>query len=351
MSETQEVALKDIKEYIWARYIENEPDVEPVLPEEQMLEVLDQYYEEIPPSQDPEVYYYGILLFEAAYERSAKKDEYFIKSKQILEMYRDITGERNWEAIEDRLSDIDEYLESRGISVEVVEEDGSAAAPVFGAESDERIALLRAETPPGMVLVPAGKFLFGPDRVEKTLDSYYVDIYPVTNEEYRKFIDETGYRPSKFQEVDYMSRPRQPVVGVSYFDAQQFATWAGKALPTHEQWEKAARGTDGRRYPWGENIDPEHANYGQESETSQIKDIGSYPLNVSPFGAFEMVGNIWQWTDSWFDAENKIIKGGSWCDPEDFLECHYVLYAPPKEKQDLLGFRCVKPTPKIGGEA
>jgi len=347
MSETQEVALKDIKEYIWARYIENEPDVEPVLPEDQMLEVLDQYYEDVQPSQDPEVYYYGILLFEAAFERADKKDEYFIKAKQILEMYRDITGERTWEAIEDRVSDIDAYLESRGIRVEVVEEEGERRpAPVFGTESEERIALLKAEAPQGMVLVPAGKFYFGPERVEKTLDSYYVDVYPVTNEEYKKFIEETGYRPSKFQEVDYMSRPRQPVVGVSYFDAQQYATWAGKVLPTHEQWEKAARGNDGRRYPWGDNIDPNYANYGQESETSQIKDIGSYPLNLSSYGAREMVGNIWQWTDSWYDNDNKVIKGGSWCDPEDFLLCEYVLYAPPKEKQDLLGFRCVKPVPK-----
>jgi hypothetical protein len=103
----------------------------------------------------------------------------------------------------------------------------------------------------GMQLIPAGTFIFGADEKEVFLDSYYIDRLPVTNAEYMRFVRETGYRLPRCNEDPRRNAPEQPVVGVGFSDAVQFAKWAGKELPTELQWEKAARGTDGRPYPWG----------------------------------------------------------------------------------------------------
>ncbi|MBI1854259.1 MAG: SUMF1/EgtB/PvdO family nonheme iron enzyme, partial [Planctomycetes bacterium] len=202
------------------------------------------------------------------------------------------------------------------------------------------------ETPAGMVLVPAGPFLFGPDKEARELGAFYVDIEPVTNEEYNRFCEETRYRKSKYADDPRFNGPKQPVVGISWLDAQQFCKWTGKDLPNEEQWEKAARGTDGREYPWGdEPPTAERAVYGQDPETGRTSDIGTTVGNVSPYGCRDMSGNVWQWTSTpaGDNEEFRILKGGSYNDDLDFLRSDSRLEGDPKDKMENVGFRCVIP--------
>ncbi|MCP4250866.1 MAG: protein kinase, partial [bacterium] len=149
------------------------------------------------------------------------------------------------------------------------------------------------DTPTGrMVLAPEGEFLFGPDNQPARLDPFYVDQTEVTNAAYAEFCAELN-RPLP---VDFPSgRPDYPVVNVTIDEAREFANWAGKRLPTPREWEKAARGADGRPYPWGVARDPTRANVADAgSSGSALLPAVSLPLGASPFDALQMAGNVWE---------------------------------------------------------
>jgi len=161
-----------------------------------------------------------------------------------------------------------------------------------------------------MVLVPAGLFTMGAEGydldempVHKVfLESFYIDKYEVTNALYKKFCDATGrkYPPDpKFVNLpDYfLKHPRYPVVNVTWKDAQAYAEWAGKRLPTEAEWEKAARGTDGRKWPWGDEFKAGDriAWYGRVNDTLATTKVGSFPTDASPYGALDMAGNVCEW--------------------------------------------------------
>ncbi|MHC4971113.1 MAG: formylglycine-generating enzyme family protein [Planctomycetota bacterium] len=197
----------------------------------------------------------------------------------------------------------------------------------------------------GMRLVPAGTFIYGDGDREVFLDTFYIDKMPVTNAEYFRFVRETKYRTPRYAEVERLCQPDQPVVGISYGDAQQYARWAGKELPTEQQWEKAARGTDGRPYPWGS--DPPGASdacFDLEPDTGAPITVGAALRNVSPFGVHDMCGNVWEWTASAYKpgSEFRIVRGGCYNDPAPYLALHFRLEAHPKDKCEAIGFRCVK---------
>ncbi|MDH3591072.1 MAG: formylglycine-generating enzyme family protein [Planctomycetota bacterium] len=197
----------------------------------------------------------------------------------------------------------------------------------------------------GMELVPAGAFVFGPESQEIFLDSFYVDKHPVTNRQYQRFVRETGYRQPRYVNNPRLNQPDQPVVGVSLGDAQQFAKWAGKEIPTEAQWEKAARGTDGRPYPWGN--DPPGASdacFGLDAREGAPVAVGASLRNVSPFGVLDICGNVWEWTTSRYAkaSEYKVVRGGSYNDPPEMLRLDFRLEAHPKDKCEAIGFRCVK---------
>jgi formylglycine-generating enzyme required for sulfatase activity len=160
-----------------------------------------------------------------------------------------------------------------------------------------------------------------------------------------RFVRETGYRAPRYAEDPRLGQPEQPVVGISFGDAQMFAKWAGKELPTEQQWEKAARGTDGRQYPWG-NDPPgtSDACYGQDAVGGAPAKVGASLRNVSPFGVHDMCGNVWEWTGSRYakDSEFRVVRGGSYNDPPEFLSLDFRLEAHPKDKCEAIGFRCVK---------
>jgi eukaryotic-like serine/threonine-protein kinase len=210
-----------------------------------------------------------------------------------------------------------------------------------------------------MLLVPSGSFLFGGTEVgdpkETTLPAYYVDETEVSNAEYRRFCEATGHAPP--QSPDYSAHPENPVGGVSYVDAAAYAAWAGKRLPSEEEWEKAARGTDKRTYPWG-----------AEAWTNDVPDhlepVNSNPLRRSPYGAYNMAGNVWEWTSTPytpvaadntamkrllkgenFSADWRTIKGGSFShggNQDFFIAKHRGL--PVDARSPWIGFRCVRST-------
>jgi len=202
-----------------------------------------------------------------------------------------------------------------------------------------------------MVLVPEGEFLMGEDLSRRLLhiSSFFVDLAPVTHREYAVFLASTKYRPPDYWSggVYPPERADHPVVGVSIDDARAFARWRGMAIPTEEEWEKAARGTDGRPYPWGELFSSERANV-RGAGIRDTTPVGRFPSGKSPYGCVDMVGNVWEWTESAHDASGKFLtlKGGSWYDVSSYARCSTRFSARSDYRGSCVGFRCVK---RIGG--
>ncbi|MBI2779041.1 MAG: formylglycine-generating enzyme family protein [Gammaproteobacteria bacterium] len=228
--------------------------------------------------------------------------------------------------------------------------------------------------PNEMVHIPAGQFIMGTDErlsdegPQHTvhLKSYWVDKYEVTNLQYKQFVDATARRsPDHFINRSFPTgKADHPVTFVSWHDAKAYCAWAGKRLPTDEEWEKAARGTDGRMFPWGNQFDINKVNspvrWGQLKVEGDTTPVGAFPEGASPYGLHDVSGNVWEWTDSWYRAypgnkkpsENygeqyKTLKGGSWWDCS-FYKCG--ISAPvfnraffnAKVKNASFGFRCAK---------
>jgi serine/threonine protein kinase len=219
-----------------------------------------------------------------------------------------------------------------------------------------------------MVLVPAGSFQMGPERRDVYLDAFYLDRNPVTNLEFQSFVEVTGYRPA--QTDRFLSQLRfgkippghesHPVTYVSWEDARAYAHWAGKRLPTEAEWEKAARGTDGRKYPWG-RVEPEarHANYGK-AKPGPVP-VGSYPRGASPYGILDLAGNVWEWCEDFDDPSfyragplrnpkntrpgDKallVMRGGSWMYSARSLRTYARTSFEAHYRFAEGGFRCAK---------
>jgi len=228
--------------------------------------------------------------------------------------------------------------------------------------------------PNEMVLVPAGEFTMGtndrlPDEgpeYKLTLPAFYIDKYEVTNLQYKTFIDATQRKsPKHFRNRTFPDgKVDHPVTYVSWYDADAYCHWAGKRLPTEEEWEKAARSSDGRNYPWGNDFAIDRANTPQRwmvlEQEGDTTPVGSFPSGVNAYGAYDMSGNVWEWTSSWYTphpgntriTENygekyKVLKGGSWWDCT-FYKCG--ISAPSYNRSFFLqstknksfGFRCAR---------
>jgi formylglycine-generating enzyme required for sulfatase activity len=336
--------IKKVNELIWAKYVDGTPLERPFI-EDDALNLLEGFYRRPENREVNEIVYLGILLFEEAFQHEEKEKLYFAKAKRIFETYRTRTGEKDWDVVEDRLEDINDTLGTLN-SDELADLFAIVEKDLPLAEVKEDGTTVVTTGPLGMVLVPAGPFKFGPAKVERELPGFYIDTYPVTNREYKRFIEATSYRSPKFWLEKRLNNPDAPVVGVSWQDAKKYAGWAGKDLPTWEQWEKAARGTDGRIYPWGDDgMAPGKANFNRQDGTDAIAPVGGSDLNESPFGVRDVVGNVWEWTLT-YDVEESdmiVLCGGSWCDPMEFLRLDTHLFANPKDKFDIIGFRCCRP--------
>ncbi|MBB3275676.1 MULTISPECIES: SUMF1/EgtB/PvdO family nonheme iron enzyme [unclassified Pseudoxanthomonas] len=248
---------------------------------------------------------------------------------------------------------------------------------------------VRAQAPEGMVTVPAGEFVFVVGGVEiegqtwegldvqypwegsarrhhrrrMAMKAFHIDRHPVTNAQFKRFLEASGYAPRDVHNFlrdwqDGAPRPGwedKPVTWVSLEDARAYAEWAGKRLPREWEWQYAAQGTDGRLYPWGNEwradaVPP--VNRGRR--LLPPADVGAHPQGASPFGVEDLVGSVWQWTDEYADEHTRaaILRGGSayqpqtshWYFPQAYrLDQHgkYLLMAPSKDRSGMLGFRCV----------
>jgi len=218
-----------------------------------------------------------------------------------------------------------------------------------------------------MVLIPPGTFTMGDahgdgDPAERpsgkvTLGGFWIDRFDVTFDLFAKFVQAGGYKPQGNWEQFKNRGGNHPVVGVTWNDALAYCRWADKRLPTEAEWEYAARGTDGRKYPWGEQWDPSRARFRGNRAGGTSAAVGSYPSGASAFGVMDMAGNVWQWTASLEKAypyvatdgrENlqsggsRVSRGGSWLGDSDILRTSVRDFLSPTSKNDKLGFRCAQ---------
>jgi formylglycine-generating enzyme required for sulfatase activity len=189
--------------------------------------------------------------------------------------------------------------------------------------SAAELARQRAATPPGTVFVPAGPFWMGsndPDAEEDArpmrrvfVPSFSIGRTEITNAQFHRF------RPSFTYPAGH---DRYPVTGVTYDDAAAYCRWAGGRLPSEAEWEKAARGTDGRRYPWGNAWDPSRGNFHKAHASTVsacwinrrgLKPVGSFPAGASPYGCLDMAGNAWEWVAGFYQGhrDQRVIRGGA----------------------------------------
>ena len=214
-----------------------------------------------------------------------------------------------------------------------------------------------------MVLVPAGEFWMGSDdgaddekpRRKVVLDAFSIDRFEVSNALYARFVAAT-HRASAGSSGS--APATSPVVEVSWDDAASYCAWARKRLPTEAEWEKAARGTDGRRYPWGDQWDGTRAN-SAETRAGGPVDVKSYPSGASPYGVHNMAGNVWEWVADWYDegyyprsvnrdptgpasGKYRVLRGGSWDNNPGHLRAAERNFDRTDVKNGNFGFRCAK---------
>ena len=321
---------EQICQYVWARYVDNTtPKV--VCDEDEALTFFEDYYAKHPLNEDDECFFYGVLLYERAFSDETNRARYLVKARDVFEVYRKVSGETEWDVIEDRLTDVNDIIKTENL------------------ESKVKTAAELAPQIPGMVLIPSGSFPFGPDRKDTHLEPFYIDIYPVTNARYREFLEDTKYRsPRLWDTHPHLADDELPVTGVSWMDALQYCKWSDKSLPTAEQWEKAARGPKGHTYPWGDDEPtPDMANLCPYGHPEALEIPTRYADTPSPYGALSLIGGVWEWTNTSFPGEDgsQAVKGACYVDPpaERFAAAWAVNWASKKEKNELIGFRCAKP--------
>jgi serine/threonine-protein kinase len=204
------------------------------------------------------------------------------------------------------------------------------------------------------VLIPPGEFQYGSEiedneETRETTEAFYIGKYPVTRKQWERFVKEDGYDWE--EDLEKSPKPNCPVVNINWDDAQVYCRWLSREtgmeyrLPTEEEWEKAARGTDGRSYPWGEEKpSSRYAHFGQDYGTGTTVPVGSFPRGKSPYGAHDMCGNVWEWCEDWYDddKDRRVLRGASWYygGPGRLLSsCR--LGGGPGYRCDSSGFRCV----------
>lgn len=251
-----------------------------------------------------------------------------------------------------------------------------AEPPLVASEPPQSSAPEKPAVPENMIAIPGGEYTIGRnagdffDRYEKpqhtvTLRPFYIDKTEVTNADYQKFIEATGH-PAPTSWPNGRFEPGKelfPVTGVTLADAEAYAKWAGKRLPTEEEWEVAAHGRTPTAFPWGNAFDPSRANVKASGLGVPVR-VGTYPAGASPFGVLDMTGNVWEWTASeaklypgstekpptWDKplapgVKLQIIRGGACTEDTKRCTTTYRNWVPSDFSARELGFRCAKDQP------
>ncbi len=275
-----------------------------------------------------------------------------------------------------------------------------AAAPLLAAQHHHHDRA--AEAPTARVTVPAGPFWMGQDTVgeqderprhRRTLGAFQIDRTEVTRGQYDRCIAAgacTSARPLDARFRD----PAQPIVGVSWFQSRAYCAWVGGRLPSEAEWEKAARGDDGRTFPWGEDYpNSALAWYGHEEDTGHPSPVGTHPRGASPYGALDLAGNVWEWVEDPYDPYayrhpeapatcetalaalrdlrdrhvrgftgsnplpdtcERVLRGGGWNYGGDGLRSSNRVHHAPSFRLVMSGFRCaydLRDAPRATGDA
>jgi sulfatase modifying factor 1 len=280
------------------------------------------------------------------------------------------------------IEDLEEALKTRKVEPKAATTELEGATVIEGATVLEGAAVMegaakralqparpkpKPESVVDMIMIPAGHFWMGSSLKESrnesekprhrvSLATYYIDKFLVTNQSYRRFIKEAGHPEPPFWADPQFNHPMQPVVGVSWNDAEAYAKWANKRLPTEAEWEKAAKGEEGLIHPWGNEFAAGKANV--DYAMTQTSQVGKFQGGVSPYGCFDMIGNVWEWCTDWFDekyyavspSENpkgpakgrkKVIRGGAWDTISFNSRNAFRFFADPTTRSLNIGFRCV----------
>ena len=242
------------------------------------------------------------------------------------------------------------------------------------------VAVSQAPIEPQIVRIPAGSFLRGTtaggydEKPEGTvhLDTYLIDRYEVTNRHYQEFRAATGHRkaapPSRYaKNIARLRDPNQPVVYVSWEDADDYCRWRGKRLPTEAQWEKAMRGTDGRLWPWGNALERTASNWGNEDGYRFTAPVGTFERDVSPFGVVDGAGNVMEWVEDWYGEDAyrhaskrnpmgpdhgvyKVMRGGGYMSRGNDVRITSRSRMVLGFRDETIGFRCARTGKILGGE-
>jgi serine/threonine-protein kinase len=238
------------------------------------------------------------------------------------------------------------------------------------------VGATRASVQDGMpqMFVPAGDFIMGydagTDDAERPahivfISAFWIDQTEVTNNQYSACVATRACTPpasaSSSARTDYLTNPQfanYPVTQVSWFQAQVYCEWAGRRLPSEAEWEKAARGTDGRLYPWGNSFE-RFGNFFHPG-SGDTQPVGSYPQGAGPYGSFDMTGNVWEWVADWYQrdfystspatnptgpsaGQERILRGGGWSTNEyAFITTFNRFSRPPSHYGNSIGFRCAE---------
>jgi formylglycine-generating enzyme required for sulfatase activity len=207
-----------------------------------------------------------------------------------------------------------------------------------------------------LLLIPGGEFLAGGSGGTEgggpfpvRLPAYYLALHPVTNAQYKRF------------KREWTRDDDHPVVNVSWHDAQAYCQWAGLRLPTELEWEKGARGADGREYPWGKEWDQNKCRNSNNRGSEETCGVWRYEAGSSPWGLYQMAGNVWEWCEDWYvsgayaryktgsltlpsSGDDRVLRGGSWSSVlSDYFRCafRFDAFGPDYRDHDL-GFRCAR---------
>jgi len=217
-----------------------------------------------------------------------------------------------------------------------------------------------------MVFVPEGTIMMGdthgdgdPDEKpthQVTLSAFWIDRTEVTNAQFAVFVQAGNSAQGDWQKYA-KGKDQHPVVNVTWHDALAYCRWARKRLPTEAEWEYAARGTDGRKYPWGNTWEDTQARFSGNRGNETTAPVGSYPTGASPFGVLDLAGNVWEWVQDWFgpypggavrnptgpsNGAWRLIRGGSWNLVPGVLRSSNRAWFVPEYRSISLGFRCVQ---------